>query len=172
MQGNNQNTSLTLSAQSDTAAQIRDMLGTLHNPPVIVCIGTDRVTGDCVGPLVGHMLRSRGVAATVLGTLREPVTALNLDETVSEIESEYAGRKVIAVDSCVGKEGELGRIRVHKGSLRPGLACGKSLPQVGDVSVTATVTEGHAADLYQVRLGLVYSLAVRIARAVLAALQQ
>lgn len=158
-------------AHSDTSRQIRAALGTLRRPPVILCIGSDRVTGDCIGPLVGHLLFSRGVAATVLGTLHEPVTALNLDQAVSELKRKHAGRKVIAVDSCVGETGELGCIRVRKGSLRPGLACGKSLPKVGDVSVTATVAVGHADNLYSVRLGLVYSLAVEIADAVIAALQ-
>lgn len=141
-------------------------LGSVRRPPVILCIGSDRVTGDCVGPLVGHLLSSRDTACSVFGTLAEPVTALNLAETVKLIKRKYAGRKVIAVDSCVGNRTELGKIRVSKGSLRPGLACGKNLPKVGDVSITATVAAGTSDNLYSVRLGFVYSLAIAIADAV------
>lgn len=60
---------------------------------------------------------------------------------------------------------------MRKGSLRPGLACGKSLPKVGDVSVTATVASGNADNLYSVRLGFVYSLASEIADSIECALK-
>lgn len=146
--------------------QLAQAVGSLRRPPVILCIGSDRVTGDCIGPLVGHMLTSRGCDCAVLGTLSSPVTALNLADTASTMRRTYAGRKVIAVDSCVGDAGELGKIKVSRGSLRPGLACGKKLPRVGDVSITATVAVGKAESLYSVRLGFVYSLASQIADAI------
>ena len=148
-----------------TAADLCDALGSLRRPPVVLCIGSDRVTGDCIGPLVGHMLSSRLHDCAVLGTLKEPITALNLADAVLTIKRSYAGRKIIAVDSCVGEIDELVTVRVKKGSLRPGLACGKSLPKVGDVSITATVTTGSSDNLYSVRLGLVYALAAEIADA-------
>lgn len=156
---------------SETAFDLRSALGSLRRPPVLLCIGSDRVTGDCIGPLVGHMLAARNAACEVVGTLSEPVTALNLPQIVTHIKRAYAGRKVIAVDSCVGESDEVGAIRIKRGSLRPGLACGKSLPKVGDVSITATVAHGKADSLYSVRLGFVYSLAARIADAIDCALK-
>lgn len=156
---------------SETAFDLRMALGSLRRPPVILCIGSDRVTGDCIGPLVGHMLTLRNLACDVLGTLEKPVTALNLPDTVLDIKRRFAGRKIIAVDSCVGESGELGAIRVKRGSLRPGLACGKTLPKVGDVSITATVAVGKADNLYSVRLGFVYALANKIADSVECALK-
>ena len=156
---------------SETAFDLHSVLGSLRRPPVLLCIGSDRVTGDCIGPLVGHMLTLRNAACEVVGTLESPVTALNLPDTVATLKRKYAGRKIIAVDSCVGESDEVGAIRVKKGSLRPGLACGKTLPKVGDVSITATVAAGKADNLYSVRLGLVYSLAARIAEAVDCALK-
>ncbi len=156
---------------SETAFDIRAALGSLRRPPVVLCIGSDRVTGDCIGPLVGHMLRGRRADCEVLGTLDDPVTALNLTETVTKLKHAFPGRKIVAVDSCVGESHEVGAIRVKKGSLRPGLACGKSLPKVGDVSITATVAAGKADNLYSVRLGLVFALASRIADAVDCALK-
>lgn len=38
---------------------------------VLACIGTDRATGDCLGPLVGTNLKRLGY--TVVGTLDEPL---------------------------------------------------------------------------------------------------
>lgn len=56
-----------------------------HIPIILVCIGTDRSTGDALGPLVGTKLEQVGITNfQVFGTLDEPVHALNLEEKNSE----------------------------------------------------------------------------------------
>ena len=51
---------------------------------VFLCIGSDRVTGDCLGPYIGHQLLEHLNTDThgvyVYGTLKSPVHALNLPE--------------------------------------------------------------------------------------------
>ena len=50
-----------------------------YNRIAVVCIGTDRSTGDSFGPLVGFMLsRCRIYDFDVYGTIEEPVHAMNL----------------------------------------------------------------------------------------------
>lgn len=139
----------------------------LGESPVILCIGSDRVTGDCLGPIVGQMLIEQGVNAHVYGSLSRPVTALNLKESLRQIKSMHSGKKVLAVDSSVGKIDDVGKIRVCFGSIAPGSADGKKLPKVGDVSVTATVTDLSQTPLSAVRLGVVYSLARQISRRIM-----
>lgn len=47
---------------------------------VFLCIGTDRSTGDSLGPLIGYKLRQmRLPKTTVFGTLERPVHAMNLE---------------------------------------------------------------------------------------------
>lgn len=135
---------------------------TLGVRPVILCIGSDRVTGDCLGPIVGQMLLERNVNAFVYGDLTRPVTALNLKESIKHIRRVHSDKKVLAIDSSVGKFADVGRIRVSFGSIAPGSADGKKLPKVGDVSITATVTDLSKTPLSSVRLGIVYSLARNI----------
>lgn len=135
----------------------------LGKRPVILCIGSDRVTGDALGPIVGQMLVERNVDAFVYGTLSRPVTALNLKENLRHIRTAHTDKKVLAIDSSVGKLSDVGRIRIAFGSIAPGSADGKKLPKVGDVSITATVTDVAQTPLSAVRLGVVYSLAKDIA---------
>ena len=46
---------------------------------VFLCIGTDRSTGDSLGPLIGYKLNQMKISkATVFGTLERPVHAMNL----------------------------------------------------------------------------------------------
>lgn len=143
----------------------------LGSVPVILCIGSDRVTGDCLGPITGQMLVELGVNAFVYGTLDKPVTALNLRDCISHIKSVHQDKKVLAIDSSVGKLSDVGKIRVAFGSIAPGSADGKNLPKVGDVSITATVTDPVSTPLGAVRLGIVYSLARSIATRIVQGLQ-
>ena len=53
---------------------------------VIICIGTDRSTGDSLGPLIGTFLEEVGLQRFHLyGTLDEPVHAINLEEKLKQI---------------------------------------------------------------------------------------
>ena len=139
--------------------------------PVVLCIGSDRVTGDCLGPIVGQMLVERGANAFVYGTLTHPITALNLKDAVKHIKAAHGDRKVLAIDSSVGKIADVGKIRIAFGSIAPGSADGKKLPKVGDVSITATVTDPKKTPLSAVRLGTVYALANRITSRIIKCLQ-
>jgi len=58
----------------------------LIRPVVLLCIGTDRSTGDSLGPLVGSKLKSfKQNFYHIYGTLDKPVHASNLSETITEI---------------------------------------------------------------------------------------
>jgi len=52
---------------------------------IILCIGTDRATGDCLGPLVGQSLKDKKLESQgvyIFGTLDEPVHAKNLCQSI------------------------------------------------------------------------------------------
>ncbi|WP_352418381.1 spore protease YyaC [Proteiniborus sp.] len=112
---------------------------------VILCIGTDRSTGDCLGPLTGYKLSYIPriySKVSVLGTLEEPVHAKNLEEKITYIYSSYNNPFVIAIDACLGKLERVGYINVAKGPLKPGAGVNKDLPNVGDIHVTGVVNLG------------------------------
>src|SRR5699024_4893127 len=53
---------------------------------IILCIGSDRSTGDSLGPLCGTMLRERKLKhLTIYGTLESPVHAQNLTAIMQHI---------------------------------------------------------------------------------------
>lgn len=105
---------------------------------VWVCIGTDRSTGDCLGPLVGTMLTKAGVPY-VYGTLDHPVHALNLTETLEKIECLHEDACFIAIDACLGKVNNIGNMILRDGFLVPGSGVGKTLPHVGDYHIIGIV---------------------------------
>lgn len=137
---------------------------------VFACIGTDRSTGDALGPLVGQRLRRLGCAEDqVIGTLEEPLHALNLHERVLPVAQSPRAPFIVAVDAALGQLSQVGCISVRPGGLRPGQGVGKDLPAVGDLSITATVNiSAGALDaqiLQSTRLFMVQELAETIGTA-------
>ena len=134
---------------------------------VIVCIGTDLLSGDCLGPLVGQMLIEKRVPCFVYGTLKFPVTALNIDKVNKFIRDRHKGNMVVAIDSAVGEK--VGSIKVSRGSLKPGSASGKKLLPIGDVSITVTTTTAlpHEENFALVPLGFVYMTAKRLVKSII-----
>ena len=80
-----------------------DFLSSYHKPSqslVFVCIGSDKITGDSLGPLVGHRLSRQSLPSVfIYGTLSQPVHALNLQETIEKIHQHHPDSFIIAIDA-------------------------------------------------------------------------
>lgn len=130
---------------------------------VLLCIGTDRVTGDSLGPLIGYKLtQSRLNSIKIYGTLENPVHALNLAETTKEIYRTYSKPFIIAIDASLGTSNHLGYITLGKGPLTPGSGVKKTLLPVGDIFITGIVNVSGVLDnlvLQTTRLDTVMTLA-------------
>lgn len=143
-------------------------------PLVFLCIGSDRYTGDALGPLVGSYLREMGIA-NVYGTLDNPVHAGNLAETAAAIKRQYPQGIVLAVDACLGKPQEIGNVEVWEGGVQAGIAVGNRLPLVGQISIIAVVNAGGQIgylDLQSTPLAIVVKLSRLVGGAVVALLDQ
>jgi putative sporulation protein YyaC len=133
---------------------------------VILCIGTDRSTGDALGPLTGSRLQSLNVYPYIFGTLDNPVHAANLPEAIHSLSVSFANPYIVAVDACLGRLESVGCVTVGRGPLRPGAAVNKDLPPVGDICITGIVNVGGFMEhlvLQSTRLNLVVKMADTIA---------
>lgn len=137
---------------------------------VFVCIGTDRSTGDSLGPLVGTFLERSYLPNTyVYGTLDQPVHALNLEQTLEHLANQHPNAIVVAVDACLGKPKSIGFIEIGTGSIRPGAGVNKDLPAVGDFHITGIVNISGFMEfmvLQNTRLKIVMRMAEIIAEAI------
>ncbi|WDL99455.1 spore protease YyaC [Alicyclobacillus sp. ALC3] len=139
----------------------------------VVCVGTDRSTGDAFGPIVGTKLKrsSRWPWVEIFGTLDEPVHAVNLASTLEEIHRTHtASPYIIAVDACLGKFDHVGQIIMEPGPLRPGAGVKKSLPAFGDYTLTGVVNVSGFMEyfvLQNTRLGIVMRMSDVVVEALL-----
>ncbi|AIY75825.1 spore protease YyaC [Bacillus anthracis] len=141
-----------------------------HIPIILICIGTDRSTGDALGPLVGTKLEQVGIKNfQVFGTLDDPVHALNLEEKFQNIQKDNPTSFIIAVDACLGKSQSIGSITTGMGPSKPGAAMNKKLPAVGDLHIHGIVNLNGFMEFFvlqNTRLSLVMKMADVIAQSI------
>lgn len=139
-------------------------------PIVFVCIGTDRSTGDSLGPLIGYKLKHLpNNNIHVYGTLSEPIHAKNLTTSLNTIVSKYNNPYIVAIDSSLGNSNNIGKVFIDKKPLCPGLALNKQLPPVGEISITGIVNISAGFEflvLQNTRLFTVMSLADVISKGI------
>lgn len=108
--------------------------------PVFVCIGSDRVTGDSLGPMIGSELkRAFRDRIPVYGTLEMPIHALNLSSVLNAVRVHHKDDILIAIDASLGLPEHQGYITLGRGSLSPGAGVHKNLENVGDIFITGIV---------------------------------
>ncbi|WP_350343659.1 spore protease YyaC [Proteinivorax tanatarense] len=133
------------------------------NKLVVLCIGTDRSTGDSLGPIIGSKLfhLNSHDDVLILGNLDDPVHASNLAKNIQSINL-LKNPLVIAIDASLGNSDNIGKINLGIGSLKPGAGVKKNLPEVGDIYITGVVNVGGFMEyfvLQNTRLSLVMNMA-------------
>lgn len=139
----------------------------MRSLPVILCIGTEKVVGDSLGPRVGRLLKEVfKVDAFVYGDSDRPVTALNFMQFVRHIETVHKGSFLIAVDACLGKPENVGSVKVSTQGVTAGGAFNKGLKTVGDLGflgVVAEASDDNLKALFSVERDFVRELSFKIA---------
>ena len=141
--------------------------------PVILCIGTDRLIGDSLGPITGSFLLRHGCPCPVYGTLAQPVHALNLDVQSSVIRKHHPNSPILAIDASLGPCSRIGVLSLHPCGLQPGSGVHKHLPHTGDISITG-ITNSESLHPYlalqTARLSTVIKMAEEVCECILSCL--
>ncbi len=113
----------------------------------MLCIGTDRSTGDAYGPLLGTALADQGWPL-VIGTMEAPCDANRLQAAIAAIPADAV---VIAFDACLGKEDDIGQFSIAEGPLTPAAATGGLHGPVGHYSIAAVVGRRSIKPLWELQ---------------------
>ena len=141
---------------------------------IFICIGTDRCTGDSLGPLIGYKSKKFFKSLSqhsifIYGTLESPIHSKNLVDIISKIKSAFKNPYIVAIDSCLGSINNIGKVFIDRKPILPGLAVNKELPPVGDLSITGIVNIAGNYEfliLQNTRLFTVMSLADCISKGI------
>lgn len=130
----------------------------------ILCIGTDKSSGDSFGPFVGTFIKLKKLTNfKAYGNLEYPVHSQNILEYIEKLKQKY--KFIIALDCAIGSKENIGKIKVNQGPLQPGSGIGLNLPSVGAINICGIVGvqgadhEMTSSMLRSVRLNLVIRMA-------------
>lgn len=144
--------------------------------PIFMCIGTEKVFSDSLGPRVGTLLnRYMSSPAFIYGLCEQNITAENLLYSYNFIKAMHPNNQIVVIDAAVGATEQIGKIQLCEGGIMPGAATNKNLPSVGDIGIVGIVAEKGMADFYTLNSSkdkLVGKVAEFIAEAILMAEKQ
>lgn len=131
---------------------------------ILFNIGTDKIVGDCLGPLLGTIVSNNLKNINVYGTLESPIHAKNIEENIDQIHKIHKNSYIVAIDAAVGKKEDIGSITLSSSPIKAGAAFKDSLPEIGDCSIKGAVSDGENYFVFaqSIRLSLVYNMVLRI----------
>ncbi len=116
---------------------------------VIVCFGTNAISGDSLGPMVGTLLTQKyNISAFVYGTEDSNVNGKNMAQWLDFIKAVHNGALFVAVDASVGSKNKIGQIIVREDGVCPSGVTGKS-KRFGDIGILGIVAQSGGDALMQ-----------------------
>ncbi len=120
---------------------------------VILCVGTDKVTGDCLGPLVGTKLKEllsgyNIFNINIYGTLDNNISYINAKTNLNMIKKMHPNAYIIVVDAALSKRENIGKIFINQKETVLGRGLNKNKIKVGRLSIKGVVGENHNISKY------------------------
>lgn len=142
-------TELSIYSAEDAQKFEIELRNRIKKSPVFMCIGTEKVFSDSLGPRVGTILNGKmNTPAFIYGMCEQNITAENLLYCYNFIKALHPECQIVVIDAAVGSAEQIGKIQISDGGIYPGAATNKNLPSVGDLGIVGIVAERGMNDFY------------------------
>lgn len=144
---------------------------------IFLCIGTDKIIGDCFGPLVGsklkELLESYNIYnINVYGTLNKNVNYTNVQKIMKIINNRHPNPYIIVIDAALSRKENIGKVYIEEGKTILGKGLNKNRIEIGDLSIKAVVGKDYKlpkynfSSLQNISLNIVFTLSNIVAEAI------
>lgn len=163
---------------SDTICQLTK--NKLYSNIIFLCIGTDRVTGDSFGPLVGYKLKnvlSHIQKVDIIGDLDETVSNRNILDAIQYIQTNYKNPFIVSIDSALSIRRNVGDIIVSNQGIYLGTSIRDKKVYIGDMSIQGVVAKNTCVAQYNFKrlqntnLGLIMKMADTVASGIISSIE-
>lgn len=141
---------------------------------IVLCIGTNKVIGDSIGPMVGEYLnkllesREEKKNIVIYGNMNKTLNLKNLKQILETEITKYENPFIITIDAALGRTELIEQIFVGKGNIQigsclgNGICCYSNLYLKGIVGKEGESNKENINALSKVEKSVVYNLAERI----------
>lgn len=130
---------------------------------VFVCIGTKKLIGDSIGPVIGENLKKfENEFIHVYGTMQNNVNFINGKEIIEEIYRKYKEPYLITIDAALSNTNKRGDIVLGSGYMKIGKALNKSVCFFSNINIKCVIGNYHKSkeenlrELRSVRVSEIY----------------
>jgi len=119
---------------------------------IFLCIGTNKVIGDSIGPIVGtnlkkdlkNNLKFKGNLnfdnnIKIIGDMSNNISYNNIEDNIKNLKNTSKDNFVIVIDSALSSENNIGKIFVHNRGLKYAESLKRNNEIIGDMSIKAVV---------------------------------
>lgn len=110
---------------------------------VFLCIGTNKLIGDMIGPMVGERLRGElgkyNNKIGIYGNMYETFNLKNANKIIKNIKEKHPKPFIITIDTALSKENITNKIVVTNGNIEIGKAIGKGMEIDSHINIKGIV---------------------------------
>ncbi len=120
---------------------------------IFLCIGTSKIMGDSIGPIVGTNLKKdlkkylkfkrnlniENNNIKIIGDMSNNFSYNNIEDNIKIIKNTSKNNFIIVIDSALSSENNIGKIFVHNRGMKYAEALKRNNEIIGDMSIKAVV---------------------------------
>ena len=107
---------------------------------IILCIGTGKIVGDSIGPLIGKNIKFlENKYIKIYGDLDNTINFRNAKEIITEIYEQFEKPYIITIDAALGSKDNIGQIILNKGYIKIGKALEKNICFYSNINIKCVV---------------------------------
>ena len=111
---------------------------------VFLCIGTNKIIGDSVGPIVGNYLKKlQNEYLQIYGTLDDTINFFNAKDVIEGIYQNLENPYLITIDAALSNSNNKGDIVLSEGYIKIGKALQKSICFYSDINIKCIVGKSY-----------------------------
>ena len=111
---------------------------------IFLCIGTNKVIGDSVGPIVGNELKSmENNFVQIYGTMDNTLNFINAREIIKELYYNFDNPFLVTIDAALSEIKKRGDIVVSDGYIKIGKALQKSICFYSNINIKCVVGKSY-----------------------------
>ncbi len=118
---------------------------------IFLCIGTNKVIGDMIGPMVGERLEKETKnlqkylpkKMIVYGNMNNTINLKNVEQVLSFLSYQYQDPFLITIDTALGKEENIKQVFISNGEIEIGKALNNGIKYQSHINIKGVVGKYH-----------------------------